>query len=122
MKILVADDDAMVARCFSECIRQLGHVCDVVHDGNTCFVRLDESPYDVLFADLIMPGKSIFELLEGIRRKGLGTRVVAVSAQDDPMDIQEILRRGATAYLIKPVAVDVLEHTLGRLAGLPQAG
>lgn len=116
IKILVADDDKALSEAFSGIIRQLGHDCDVVHDGTRCLEMLGRSGYDLLFADLIMPGMDVLSVLGQIKRRGLTTRVVVVSAQDDPTEIQELLDGGAMAYLIKPVKIDSIQQALDRIS------
>ena len=80
--------------------------------------QLEREPADLVFSDLVMPGRSGLELLEFVRREHPGTDFILVTGNASVESAVGALRMGAADYLTKPVDVDevalVAERTLGR--------
>ncbi len=112
LKVLVADDDPVVGDTFRHIITGLGHTCEITHDGKDCLKQIAQQHYDVLFLDLIMPkldGEAVLHALHGREQQ---MSIVVISSEDAEDVIRDILRRGAAAYIVKPVTLEAVESVL----------
>ena len=112
LKILVADDDPVVGDTFRHIVTGLGHTCEITHDGKDCLKQIAQQHYDLLFLDLIMPkldGEAVLHALHGREQQ---MSIVVVSSEDDEDVIRDILRRGAAAYIVKPVTLEAVESVI----------
>lgn len=87
-------------------LRQEGWAVDLVGDGEMAEEALRGEPYDVVLLDLGLPRKGGLEVLRGLRRRGMATPVLIVTAQDAVADRVMGLDAGADDYLVKPFDLD----------------
>jgi DNA-binding response OmpR family regulator len=116
LRILVADDDVNIGETFRRIITSLGHACDVVPDGRECLRKISQAPYDILFLDLIMPKLDGEAVLQSLKSRTDPLDIVIISSEDDEEVIADILRRGATAFIVKPISLESVEQVLIELA------
>ena len=69
MRILVVEDDRKVARFIQAGLEQEGHAVDVLHEGSGASEQASAIDYDVVVLDLMLPGRSGFQVLRDIRRR-----------------------------------------------------
>jgi two-component system cell cycle response regulator len=116
MNVLVADDDPSSQLIVKTMLRNLGHDCRVVGDGNAAWAAFAEEEPDVIISDWMMPGLTGLELCRLVRNHGedVGgyTYFIIVTAQDRQQDIVTGMRSGADDYLVKPLEVEDLEVRL----------
>ncbi len=103
IRILLADDHVVVRQGFRQLLSQQPDFAVVgeAGDGATTLRLVEELHPDVLVLDMVMPGPSGLEILEGVRGCSLATRVVVLSMHDDRSYVLRALRGGALAYLLK---------------------
>ena len=111
-KILVADDDPLIGDTFRHILSGLGHSCDVAQDGKDCLKQIAQQHYDILFLDLIMPKLDGEAVLQALRGREQQMSIVVISSEDAEDVIRDILRRGATAYIVKPVTLEAVESVI----------
>jgi response regulator of citrate/malate metabolism len=132
MRVLVVDDDFMVARVHSGYVARIPG-CEVVGVAHTAAdaVRLaGELRPDLVLLDVYLPDRSGLEVLRELRTGSPDDPfVLVITAADDPGTVTAALHGGATHYLVKPFdAAALREHVervarvRGRLAGLKRAG
>ncbi len=128
MKILIAEDDDISRMIIKKILSQFG-TCDTVVDGAETIEAFklaweDETPYDLICLDIMMPDIDGQEALKQIRslEKQMGIRgrkevkVIMLTALDDPHSVIEAFYRGgATSYLVKPIEMDKLIKELKKL-------
>ena len=104
MKVLVADDDALIRRLLTALLEKLGHEVTVAEDGNTALKALESTPPDVAILDWMMPGLSGLEVCKGLRAQPRKTRtyILLLSAKAERNEIIAGLDAGADDYLVKP--------------------
>lgn len=112
LKILVADDDPVIGDTFRHILTGLGHTCDITHDGKDCLKQIAQQHYDILFLDLIMPKLDGEAVLQALRGREPQMSIVVISSEDDEDVIRDILRRGATAFIVKPVTLEAVESVI----------
>lgn len=116
MRILIADDHAANRMVLQSLLQKAGHRVVAVEEGEAVLDALEASDYDVVIADLHMPGISGLDLLRQLRvmEAGAGPRtpIVILSADVTPESIQRCEQAGARAFIAKPVVASRLLDTL----------
>jgi len=115
LKILVVEDDTKVASFVARGLREDGYTVDVAHDGAEGLLNAHVYEYDALIVDVMLPGKSGYEIVRDLRSRGNTVPVLLLTARDAPDDVVRGLDLGADDYLTKPFSFDVL---LARLRAL----
>jgi AmiR/NasT family two-component response regulator len=104
MRILVAEDDPVIALGLAERLRRLGHEpLGPEPDGHRAIVRARESDPDLYLFDINMPGLDGLAAAEALSREGLRRPVVAITGVRDPGLIDRSIASGVSAYLTKPI-------------------
>ena len=102
MKILVVEDDSRVAAFIKRGLLEEGHVVDVAADAEEGLSHAYVSEYDVIVVDVMLPGKSGFEMTSQLRTNGDTTPILVLTARDSRQDVVHGLDVGADDYLTKP--------------------
>jgi AmiR/NasT family two-component response regulator len=114
MRILVAEDDPLIARGLTERLRSLGHdPLGPASDGAKAIELAHASPPDLYLFDIEMPNVDGLEAATQLAADGLRRPVVVVTGVDDPSLIERSIASGVSAYLTKPVDTRELEAALG---------
>jgi DNA-binding response OmpR family regulator len=122
--VLVAEDDASLGEVLARGLREQGYVVDLVPDGETAAAYLRFYRYEVAVLDWRMPQLSGLDLVQQLRRGGLGqgsTPVLMLTARDTPADRITGLDAGADDYLVKPFDFGELLARLRALQRRPPA-
>ena len=101
MRVLVVDDDRTVADLLSRKLKQEHFVVDIAYDGDEAFFRAQKDEYDVIVLDIMLPKRSGFDIIRGLRTLGIGTPILAISALGSVEDRVMGLDMGADDYLVK---------------------
>ena len=124
MRILLAEDDGLLGDGLRAGLRQLGFQVDWVRDGEAAERELRAQPYEAAVLDLGLPRKDGLDVLAAIRRSGIKTPVLVLTARDAVPDRIRGLDLGADDYVVKPVDLHELAARLGALVrrahGQPQ--
>jgi DNA-binding response OmpR family regulator len=116
VRVLLADDERMLADTVAGGLRQLAMAVDVVYDGDSALERLGVNRYDVAVLDRDMPGRTGDEVCRRIVDSGATTRVLLLTAAAGIRDRVEGLGLGADDYLTKPFAFAELVARLQALS------
>ena len=102
--LLVVDDNEMNRDMLSRRLARKGHTVDVAEDGHRALEMIEESNYDVVLLDIMMPGIDGYETLEKIRsdRDSGDLPVIMATAKDASEDVVAALKLGANDYVTKP--------------------
>lgn len=110
-RILVIEDENKTAAFLSKGLHEAGFAVDVATDGETGLERArtttaDSSggEFDLLIVDIMLPRKSGWDVVEELRRSGVRTPVLFLTARDSVRDRVKGLELGADDYLVKPFA------------------
>ncbi len=115
MRLLLVEDDPMIGAGVQRGLKQEGHTVDWVRDGAAAELAVADGVYEVILLDLGLPRKSGLELLAGLRRKGVATPVLVITARDSVADRVKGLDAGADDYLVKPFDLDELSARIRAL-------
>lgn len=106
MRVLLVEDDTMIARGLHTGLSQDGWTVDWVQDGNAATAALKGSDFDLVLLDLGLPQRDGIEVLRELRRRGNAVPVIIVTARDDIKDRVAGLDAGADDYVVKPFDLD----------------
>jgi DNA-binding response OmpR family regulator len=119
MRILVVEDDALLARSLSRGLGAEGYAVDLAADGVSGLHLATENGYDAMILDLLLPGMDGYRVCAALRAAGRDVPVLMLTAKDGEWDEAEGLDTGADDYLVKPFRYPVL---LARLRSLLRRG
>lgn len=108
MRILLVEDDRMIAEGVRKALRSDGFAVDWVQDGEAALTALGGEAYDLLLLDLGLPKRDGIDVLRKLRSRGLSLQVLIVTARDAVADRVKGLDAGADDYLVKPFDLDEL--------------
>src|SRR5258706_2429605 len=103
-RILVVEDESKVARALCEGLERQGHEVVIAPNGEEGFFLVNAEEFDLVILDLMLPGRDGLQVLSTLRKRGLETPVLILTARDAIEDRVEGLDKGADGYLVKPFA------------------
>ncbi|MBI4740476.1 MAG: response regulator transcription factor [Betaproteobacteria bacterium] len=115
MRIIIAEDDVLLADGLARALRQSGYIVDWVKDGRQADGWLAGQNYDLAILDLGLPGLEGSEILQRLRSRKQRLPVLVLSAREGLEDRVRLLDLGADDYLVKPVALSELEARIRAL-------
>ena len=115
MRVLVIEDDRKVASFIQTGLEQEGYAVDVLNDGNTAGDQASAIDYDVVVLDLMLPGRSGFQVLRDIRARRATSPVLILPARAAVEERIAGLDAGADDYMAKPFALAELSARLRAL-------
>ena len=121
VKILLVEDDTVMARFIIKGLREEGFVIDHVADGREGLDLACETEFDLLIADIMLPGLNGLDLIDLLRQRGITRPVLVLSAKASVDDRVKGLMAGGDDYLVKPFAFSELVariHSLTRRSQL----
>jgi two-component system OmpR family response regulator len=119
MKILIVEDDKVLADYVVKGLSEQGHQADVAVDGHEGLMLGTTGIYDVLVLDRMLPKLDGLSLLKAIRETGVKTPAIFLTAMDRLEDRVKGLEAGGDDYLVKPFAFAELYARLCSLARRP---
>lgn len=119
MRILIVEDEAKVARALKEGLEREQYVVVVAPTGEEGFYLVNAEEFDLVILDLMLPGRDGLQVLSTVRKRGLQTPVLILTARDAIEDRVLGLDKGADDYLVKPFAFPEL---LARVRALLRRG
>ncbi len=124
MRILVAEDDTVIAEFVAQGLREASFVVDVVATGPEGLRQAAGGGYDAAVIDVMLPGMDGLALIEALRAKKVQTPVLILSARHTVDDRVKGLQAGGDDYLTKPFAFAELlarvQALLRRSSGTPE--
>jgi DNA-binding response OmpR family regulator len=115
MRVLVIEDDRKVASFIQTGLGQEGYAVDVLNDGADAGDQAHAIDYDAVVLDLMLPGRSGFQVLRDIRAKKSSLPVLILTAKDAMEERVAGLDAGADDYMTKPFALAELSARLRAL-------
>jgi len=112
MRVLVIEDDRKVASFIQTGLAQEGYSVDLLNDGENAGEQARVIDYDAVVLDLMLPGRSGFQVLRDIRARKASLPVIILTAKDSPEERVTGLDAGADDYMTKPFALVELSARL----------
>jgi len=125
MRVLIVEDEPLVAQAVERALLQAGHQTDVAADGAEALAQAADGAHDLIILDVLLPAVDGLTVCRELRRRHVGTPILMLTARDAVPDRVRGLDAGADDYLTKPFATDELlarVRALGRRGGGPPGG
>jgi len=116
MRILLVEDEVPLSEALVYTLKKNNYIVDVAFDGITGQEMAETGIYNVIILDRMLPGKEGLDVLKALRKQGITTPVLILTAKDSIKDRVEGLDSGADDYLIKPFSKDELLARIRALA------
>lgn len=108
MRLLVVEDEKNLNKTITERLGKAGYTVDSCFDGSEALYYIENTEYDGILLDIMMPKMNGYEVLERIRKKKILTPVLMLTARDSDEDVVTGLDGGANDYITKPFSFEVL--------------
>jgi DNA-binding response OmpR family regulator len=115
MRVLLVEDYAPVRESVAQALEEAGFAVDAAADGEEGLWHAQSGDYDAIVLDIVLPKVDGLSILKQLRRMGVRTPVLLLTARDTVADRVSGLDLGADDYLVKPFA---LEELLARVRAL----
>ena len=102
MHILVVEDETRLTKLIKRALEQERHVVDVAYDGAKGYTMAADSRYDLVILDLMLPELDGMEMCRELRKEGVDSRILMLTARGTTEDRVAGLDAGADDYLVKP--------------------
>ena len=112
MRILVVEDDRKVANFIQSGLAEEGYAVDVLYEGSHAGEQAGACDYDAVVLDLMLPGRSGFQVLRDIRARKSALPILILTAKDTVQERVAGLDGGADDYMVKPFALAELSARL----------
>jgi CheY-like chemotaxis protein len=108
-KVLVVDDDPVVAKSFDRVLAGKGYAVITASSGQEALNKLETEDYDVVFTDIKMPGMSGLEMAEQVKERRPWLPVVIVTGYGSPDNEARAEAAGVSGFLRKPLSPEMIE-------------
>src|SRR5262249_48139552 len=119
MRVLVVEDERKLAQVLASALETERYDVVVAATGEDGFFRANAETFDLVVLDVMLPGRSGFDILHALRPRRMDTPVLMLTARDGVDDRVRGLDLGADDYLVKPFAIAEL---LARIRALTRRG
>nr|CEL17265.1 response regulator receiver [Kibdelosporangium sp. MJ126-NF4]CTQ91505.1 response regulator receiver [Kibdelosporangium sp. MJ126-NF4] len=119
MRILVVEDERRLAAALKRGLEANSFTVDLVHNGSDAVWMAEQRPYSAIVLDIMLPGMNGYRVCAELRRSGVTTPILMLTAKDGEYDEAEGLDTGADDYLTKPFSYVVL---IARIRALLRRG
>ena len=124
MRILIVEDNPRILSFLAKGLREEGYVVETATDGDSAFDKARTQGFDAAVVDVMIPGRTGFDLVRDLRASNIALPVLLLTARDQTEDKVEGLDSGADDYLTKPFDFSELTARLRallrrRVAGAP---
>ncbi|WP_166239860.1 response regulator transcription factor [Paenibacillus turpanensis] len=108
MRILIVEDELHLAEALTQILRKHHYSVDAVHDGRSGLDYAVSGIYDLLLLDIMLPEMDGISVLRAIRKQGISTPVILLTAKGEITDKVNGLDHGADDYIAKPFSTEEL--------------
>ncbi len=115
MRVLIVEDERKISHYVKRGLEEQGYAVDAVYTGRDALDWAEAAPYDLILLDILLPELDGLSVCRELRRRGLRTPILMLTARDAVDDRVVGLDAGADDYLVKPFA---LKELLARLRAL----
>ena len=118
MRILVVDDEPLIAECLSRALGDEGHLVDLAKTGNELIENQDLTRYDIIILDVKMPGIDGVELFDYIKQLSddVSSRIMFITGDISNPATREFITKTGNPMLAKPFTLDGLVSSVCRFA------
>lgn len=114
-RILIAEDDRELRQLFQHVLTKHGYAVQGVSNGEDALLALDNSYYDLIISDIMMPKMDGYALVRALREAGMTIPVMMITAKEAFDDMRMGFLSGSDDYMVKPVNVNEMVLRVGAL-------
>lgn len=114
-RILVAEDEPLIAEALADDLRFEGYEVTVVADGLLASKRATQEPFDLIVLDVMLPGRDGFDICRDVRGAGLRTPILMLTARAQEVEKVYAFEMGADDYVTKPFGTKELRARIKAL-------
>ena len=122
MKILLLEDDMMLAELIKEHLQEQGSIVDHFIDGESAEDAILSKKYDLLLLDVNVPGINGFELLKSMRDRKDMTPAIMITSRNSSLDLKEGFEYGCDDYIKKPFEFEELDARIDHIVRIFRIG
>ncbi|MCW5665706.1 MAG: response regulator [Piscinibacter sp.] len=117
--VLIADDEPNIVISLEFLMKREGHRVSIARDGDAALAMVRELKPDLVLLDVMMPGKSGFDVCQAVRSDEAlaGVKILMLSAKGRDTDVAKGSALGADAYMTKPFSTKELAEKVRELLG-----
>lgn len=119
IRILLVDDEDIVIECCLRILAESAYQVEYVQSGLEALKKVEESPFDLIILDFMMPKMDGMEVLRRVRQIQPGIKVIMVTGLDQSETARRAKDLGVFAYLPKPFDPDDLKQAVERAVTEP---
>jgi DNA-binding response OmpR family regulator len=119
LKILIVDDNEQITKMLTTFLELNDHECTIANDGSEGLKRIKENNHDVILLDLAMPEFDGYSVIKDLEENDLlkEHKIIVFTASTITKDeLDGLVKRGVSAYILKPIDIDVLHSKLKEIA------
>ena len=114
-RILVVDDDRIMLTLLISILKHEGfHHVDKASSGEEALEKCAESPPDIIFMDIEMPGMNGIEAMEAVHQRNVATQVILVSANPKTQYVMSAKEHKAAGFVVKPMSPKVVSDAIAK--------
>ena len=114
-RLLLAEDDELLASLLKYRMEKAGYIVDLVYDGKQVKSRIAEEMPDIIVSDIMMPYFSGIELIDHVRNElNLSVPIIIISSAGNEENVLSAFELGANDFIAKPVSPSELLVRVGR--------
>jgi DNA-binding response OmpR family regulator len=121
LEILIIDDNEQITKMLTTFLELKEHKCTVANDGKEGLSLIKENRHDVILLDLAMPEFDGYSVIKDLEENDLlkKYKIIVFTASTITQDeLDDLVRRGVTSYILKPIDIDILLSKLVETANL----
>ena len=121
LEILIVDDNEQITKMLTTFLELKDHKCTIANDGKDGLAIIKENRHDVILLDLAMPefdGYSVIADLEENKMLKDHKIIVFTASTITQDELDNLVKRGVTTYILKPIDIDILHSKLIETANL----
>ena len=116
-RILIVEDEDTLCESLQRVFRREGYEADIADSAETAFRLLENTTYDLILTDVILPGISGIELIARYKEQNPNQKVIIMTAYASLQTAVEALRVGACDFIVKPIMHDELKRMVKKALG-----
>lgn len=102
-KILIAEDDKELGDLFARVLEKNGYETEIAENGAVALQMFEKDYFDLIISDVMMPVMDGYEMVSNLRKRGIKTPVLTITAKGAFDDMRQGFSTGSDDYMIKPV-------------------
>ncbi|MCV0392270.1 MAG: response regulator [Nitrosopumilus sp.] len=118
---MIVDDNEQITKMLTTFLELKEHQCTIANDGSEGLKKIKENDYDVILLDLAMPEFDGYSVIKNLEENNMlkDHKIIVFTASTITQDeLDNLVKRGVAAYILKPIDIDLLHSKLIEIANV----